>query len=63
MTNLEVVKEICKWYEIENYRECIEFVPNRLGQDLRYYIDNEKLIDTAWEIKYPCKLYNFIKND
>ena len=63
MTNLEVVQEICKWYDIDDYRSRIEFVPNRLGQDLRYYIDNKKLIETNWEIQYPGKMHNFIKND
>jgi len=63
MTNLEVVKEICRWYDIEDYEKHIELVPNRLGQDLRYYIDNEKLLSTGWEVGYPDKMYNFVTND
>ena len=63
MTNLEVVEEICKWFGLEDVESHVEFVPNRLGQDLRYYIENEKLLSTGWEIEYPHKMYNFISHD
>jgi dTDP-glucose 4,6-dehydratase len=63
MTNLEVVEEICKWFGLEDIEPYVEFVPNRLGQDLRYYIENEKLLSTRWKVEYPHKMYNFISHD
>tara|TARA_B100000767_G_scaffold67777_1_gene64273 strand:+ start:17825 stop:18838 length:1014 start_codon:yes stop_codon:yes gene_type:complete len=52
-TNLEVVKEI--WYALKNnfsndikinddFENCIEFVPDRPGHDLRYAIDSSKIL-------------------
>ena len=48
MTNLEVVKQICNWYNIENFAQNVEFVPNRMGQDIRYSIDCGKIKKTGW---------------
>jgi len=48
LSNLDVVKQICQWYNIEDYLSCVEFVPNRLGQDIRYSIDSSKLISTGF---------------
>jgi dTDP-glucose 4,6-dehydratase len=62
MTNLEVVEEICRWFEITDYKKNINFVPNRLGQDIRYYIENEKLLSTGWEIRHPDKMYRFLED-
>jgi dTDP-glucose 4,6-dehydratase len=46
MVNLEVVDEILSWHG--KGRECIEFVPNRWGQDLRYSISSDKLRKLGW---------------
>ena len=51
MTNLEVVQEVCRWYNIDNYDEHISFVKNRMGQDTRYSMDSSKLFDTGF--KFP----------
>lgn len=59
MTNLDVVKEICKWYDIQEYMNKIEFVSNRMGQDIRYSIDCTKLKKTGWNPKYYNGIYKF----
>jgi dTDP-glucose 4,6-dehydratase len=60
MTNIQVVEEVCKWFDIKDFKEYIDFVPNRLGQDARYYIENKKLMSTGWEIRYPDKMHKFL---
>lgn len=51
-TNLEVIEAICacleelvldKPSEVNNYRDLIEFVPDRPGHDIRYAIDAAKI--------------------
>jgi dTDP-glucose 4,6-dehydratase len=63
MSNIDVVREICKWKNIDNFMDHVNFVKNRIGQDYRYSISSEKLRYVLnWE---PIKnnLYNFITND
>lgn len=50
LTNLEVVEQICSWYGIDNIKPHVKFVKNRLGQDIRYSIDSEKLTETGFKI-------------
>tara|TARA_R110002124_G_scaffold74180_2_gene199111 strand:- start:5424 stop:6317 length:894 start_codon:yes stop_codon:yes gene_type:complete len=50
LSNLEVVRQICEWYDIDNHLSCIDFVPNRLGQDIRYSIDSSKLASTGFHL-------------
>lgn len=59
MTNLEVVEQICRWKNIENYFEEIEFIPNRIGQDIRYSIDCSKIKKTGWNPKFIKGIYKF----
>lgn len=59
-TNLEVVKQVCSWFDIKDYDKCIEFVTNRIGQDIRYSISNDKLSNLGWTPKYNKGLYNFL---
>jgi len=59
MTNLEVVEEISKWYKIENYLDKINFVQNRMGQDIRYSIDCTKLKKTGWQPKFTKGIHKF----
>lgn len=59
MSNLEVVEQICKWKNIENYLEKVQFVPNRMGQDIRYSIDCSKLKQTGWNPKFVKGIYKF----
>ena len=61
MTNLEVVESICDWYDIENHLDCVEFVKNRLGQDIRYSISAEKLKKTGFTLEYQEGIHNFHK--
>lgn len=60
MTNLEVVKEICSWYGIQNYLDTVNFIENRLGQDLRYSISSQKLKDSGWKPVQTTGLKKFI---
>tara|TARA_R110002110_G_scaffold125296_3_gene303153 strand:+ start:7680 stop:8567 length:888 start_codon:yes stop_codon:yes gene_type:complete len=47
LTNLEVVDTILGWYD--KGREMIEFVSNRWGQDTRYSINTDKILETGWK--------------
>ena len=61
MTNLEVVREICKWKGIENPDDHIDFVNNRHGQDDEYSINCDKLRSiTTWKPKHDTGLFNFL---
>jgi len=57
MSNLEVVDEVLSWYG--KGRECIEFVPNRWGQDLRYSISSEKLRSLGWVPKHSKGIFKW----
>lgn len=61
MTNLEVVKTVVSWFTDKNYEQFIKFVPNRLGQDVRYSICNEKVKRLGWKPNYPKGLKRFVK--
>jgi dTDP-glucose 4,6-dehydratase len=58
LTNLQVVQQVCQWYDIENYMDHIQFVPNRLGQDTRYSICSDKLKSTGYKIESAAGLKN-----
>ena len=58
MKNLEVVDQVLSWHK--KGRECIEFVPNRWGQDLRYSISSKKLRDLGWEPKYTKGIHKWL---
>ena len=60
MTNLEVVKNICSWYGVEDYMSKVEFVENRLGQDIRYSVSSDKLKHTGWSITDQKGIKKFI---
>jgi dTDP-glucose 4,6-dehydratase len=57
MRNLEVVDEILSWHN--KGRECIEFVPNRWGQDLRYSVSSEKLRNLGWQPEFICGIHKW----
>tara|TARA_Y100001973_G_scaffold25509_2_gene38285 strand:+ start:2259 stop:3152 length:894 start_codon:yes stop_codon:yes gene_type:complete len=59
MTNLQVVQELCKWYNILDYKLHINFVQNRLGQDIRYSINSDKLSETGFKVKNNKGIYKF----
>ena len=53
MKNIEVVKEICKHKDIEDYLTHVKFVKNRMGQDYRYSINSNKVRNILnWTPKY-----------
>ena len=60
LTNLEVVQQVCSWYDIDNIEPHIKFVTNRLGQDIRYSVDFEKLIQTGFIIEKNKGIKRFI---
>lgn len=61
MKNIELVTKICEIAQhklqiqpqkVKNFTDLITFVPNRLGHDKRYAIDNTKLrMELSWESK------------
>ena len=59
LTNLQVVKDVCGWFNINNYNEHISYIPNRMGQDIRYSISNEKIKKIGWQPKHNKGLFNF----
>jgi len=59
LTNLEVVQQVCQWYNIDDYMQHVEFVPNRLGQDTRYSISSDKLKATGYKIQESNGLKRF----
>tara|TARA_R110002126_G_scaffold177447_2_gene326379 strand:- start:1606 stop:2502 length:897 start_codon:yes stop_codon:yes gene_type:complete len=61
MTNLEVVKTVVSWFTDKDYKEFINFVPNRLGQDVRYSICNKKVKELGWLPKQPKGIKRFIQ--
>jgi len=62
LSNIDVVKEVCEWFGKEDYRSCINFIENRLGQDLRYKISSEKIRNKlGWRPSKEGILFNFTK--
>lgn len=61
LTNLEVVEKVCRWFDIENHHDHITYIPNRMGQDIRYSISNEKIRKIGWKPKHNKGLFNFIQ--
>tara|TARA_R110002060_G_scaffold28835_2_gene38976 strand:- start:229 stop:798 length:570 start_codon:yes stop_codon:yes gene_type:complete len=59
MTNLDVIGTISKWFGITDPKECIKFVPNRLGQDVRYSLSTEKIRKLGWKPTHETGLYKF----
>lgn len=43
LNNNQVVEQVCKWFNIENWKNHINYTENRLGQDLRYSICCDKI--------------------
>jgi len=60
LTNLQVVKQVCEWYGIEDYMKHINFVANRMGQDTRYSISSDKLKSTGFNIEENIGLKRFV---
>ena len=62
LSNIEVVKQVCSWFGIEDYKSHVEFVENRLGQDARYSINSRKVEDLCWSRKFGKGLTNYVEN-
>jgi len=60
LSNLDVVKQVCGWFQIENWTSKFDFTENRLGQDLRYSISNNKISKLSISIPERLELYNFL---
>ena len=55
--NIDVVKTVLDWFgKTEDY---VQYVDNRWGQDVRYSIDNQKLINLGWKPDHPKGIYNW----
>ena len=62
LSNIEVVKEVCSWFGIEDYENHVEFVENRLGQDARYSINSGKIEGLCWSRKFGKGLTNYVEH-
>ena len=62
LSNVEVVKQVCSWFGIEDYESHVEFVENRLGQDARYSINSNKAEDLGWSRKFEKGLTNYVEH-
>jgi dTDP-D-glucose 4,6-dehydratase len=55
--NIDVVRTVLDWFgKTEDY---VQYVDNRWGQDVRYSIDNQKLINLGWKPDHPKGIYNW----
>ena len=61
MTNLEIVKNVVAWFTKEDLNTHIKFVPNRMGQDIRYSICNEKISKIGWKPFYTKGLKRLVE--
>ena len=62
LSNIEVVKQVCSWFGIEDYESHVEFVENRLGQDARYSISSRKIEGLCWSRKFGKGLTNYVED-
>lgn len=58
--NIDVVKQVLSWFN-KTEKE-IQFVENRWGQDVRYSINNEKIINLGWKPSFPKGIYRWDEN-
>ena len=62
MTNVDVIKTVFSWYNKEMNENTVKYVENRLGQDVRYSIDNSKALNMLnWKPLHNNGLYKFVK--
>jgi dTDP-glucose 4,6-dehydratase len=62
MTNIDVIKTVFSWYNKEMNENTVKYVENRLGQDVRYSIDNSKALNMLnWKPLHNNGLYKFVK--
>lgn len=55
-SNLDTVKKILSVFKLDkNIKEYIDFSFNRIGQDIRYSLDDSKLRNLGWK---PCKIFD-----
>ena len=55
--NIDVVMSVLNWFDKgEDY---IQYVDNRWGQDVRYSIDNKKILDLGWKPEHSKGIYKW----
>ena len=59
MTNLDVARTIMSWIGKDNEEECLEFVENRWGQDIRYAVNSSKIRKLGWRPKIETGLHKW----
>lgn len=61
LSNLEIVKRVCGWFNKPDWQNHMTHVENRLGQDLRYSISSNKIKQfVGWEPEHKT-LFNFLE--
>jgi len=63
LSNIDVAKIVCSWYNISDYENHIELVDNRLGQDARYSINSHKIEGLCWSRKFGKGLFNYTNEE
>ena len=61
LSNNQVIEQVCGWFGHSEWRDHVVYTENRLGQDLRYSISNEKLKRDGVRFHDRTKLFNFIE--
>ncbi len=60
LSNNQVIKEICEWFGHKDWLSHVNYVDNRLGQDLRYSISSKKIENFNISLPQRHKLFNFL---
>lgn len=60
LSNNQVIQQICAWNGKKDWKSCVTYTENRIGQDLRYSISHEKLNRFGVVIPERDELFNFL---
>ena len=59
LSNNEVVQQVCSWFDKRDWSSNVTYTENRIGQDVRYSISHEKLLNFGIKIPKRNELFNF----
>lgn len=61
LSNRQVVEQVCEWFGRKDWESHVVYTENRLGQDLRYSISNEKLSRFGVVLPKRQSLLNYLE--